>query len=459
MIGNLSTLGQEARRFWSHFSNPIEHERREANQRVWSSLPENLKVPGQAYGTQQSGCAATYNIMEKCNFSCTACYLSKEANHTPPLPFEEVCQQIDEIRRYLGPGGNIQITAGEVTLLPVEELTRIVKYAIDQDLSPMVMTHGDTFRDDPGYLDRLIQEGGLEKVSIHIDTTQRGRRGQKKGVNELDLMPLRDEFADLVRQTRLRTGKHFHAAHTYTIDPQNFAYVGDVVRWSLENADAFRLVSFQPTADVGRTRTGSVTGRRDRVWEAICSGAGTELNRHNYLFGHPDCNFIAMMFVVKFDGELHVVEVNRDGKALDQLFSQRIIHGAISGFNTDNKDPLEQMARLAGRIRRQPSMLLDALGFCGYRAWTEREWIPRLLKAMATGRPWSIHPFAIVVHNFMSRDELDTPVGRARLQSCTFRLPVEGQMVPMCQMNGTGLRTELNLKARTRLSPSREKAA
>jgi hypothetical protein len=44
----------------------------------------------------------------------------------------------------------------------------------------------------------------------------------------------------------------------------------------------------------------------------------------------------------------------------------------------------------------------------------------------------------------MSRDELHTDAGRARLDACSFKVPVDGQMVSMCELNGTALRHDLN---------------
>lgn len=460
MLQRLQSLKESAKQFVRLVRRPVPVERAAANQRVYDSLPDNLKTPYQALGIQQSGCAATHNIMERCNFSCTACYLSKEANQTPPLPFEEVKEQIDAIYDYLGPGGNLQVTAGEVTLMPVEDLTRIVKYATDRKLSPMVMTHGDTFRQDKTYLDKLILDGGLRKVAIHIDTTQRGRMGVKKPKREAELDWLRDEFADMIRDTRVRTGVNLHAAHTFTIDDKNFDDVPGVMRWMVQNSDAFRLISFQPTADVGRTRTGSVTGNRDKVWDKICEGVGVQLNRHPFLFGHPDCNYMGLFFTVKFNGETHVVEVNRDHKSLDSLFVLRLLHGPLAGYNTDGLTAArDEFASLLGHLKDKPSHLLDIAAYGLYRAFGERKWLPRFIKAVLTGQDWQINPTAIIVHNFMSKDELDTPVGRARLDACAFRLPVNGEMVPMCKMNGTDLRRDLNLKTQKRLGDKKRKAA
>ncbi|MEM6559089.1 MAG: radical SAM protein [Myxococcota bacterium] len=443
----------ELRGAWHQLREPVAPERFSALDRVWMSLPESVRGPKQSLGKQAPGCGATYNVLERCNFSCTACYLASTANNTPPLPFDEVKAQLDALREHLGPGGNVQITAGEVTLLPVDDLTRIVRYALDIGLTPMVMTHGETFRDDPGYLETLMVHGGLDRVSIHIDTTQRGRRGLERHHREPDLHPLRDEFADLIRRTRQRTGQLLHAAHTFTVTPDNLPDVPSVVEWALDNADAFRMLSFQPTADVGRTRVQAVAGddnNRRALWSAINAGAGQNLNPHPFYFGHPRCNEFCFCFVVKFDGELRTMEVAREGKAIDERFIEMLFED-YRGYSADGLSDLEAAARILGMARRRPTSLGHAMLYSAYRVAQEYRWMPRFLRAVASGRPWSLKPFVIVVHNFMSKDELDTEEGRERLDACTFRLPVDGQMVSMCEMNGTDLRRSLNVDARERL--------
>jgi hypothetical protein len=76
----------------------------------------------------------------------------------------------------------------------------------------MVMTHGDTFRRRPGLLERLMTEGALTEVSIHIDTTQRGRQGYQNPQREEALKPLREECADMIRLARRRTRLPLRAA-------------------------------------------------------------------------------------------------------------------------------------------------------------------------------------------------------------------------------------------------------
>lgn len=51
-----------------------------------------------------------------------------------------------------------------------------------------------------------------------------------------------------------------------------------------------------------------------------------------------------------------------------------------------------------------------------------------------------IRPLAIVSHHFMNHAELDTPLGRERLEHCVFHVPVADQLVSMCEVNATGIR-------------------
>ncbi len=159
---------------WQALVRPVIAEERAAAAAVSRALPASVRGPDQGLGTYSTGCGATWGVMERCDFACTACYLAHGSNRARPLPFARVRRQLETMRRHLGPGGRVQITAGEVTLLPPDELIRIVRCARELRLSPMVMTHGQRFLREPGYLERLVTDGGLDRVAIHVDSTQRG---------------------------------------------------------------------------------------------------------------------------------------------------------------------------------------------------------------------------------------------------------------------------------------------
>ena len=48
-------------------------------------------------------------------------------------------------------------------------------------------------------------------------------------------------------------------------------------------------------------------------------------------------------------------------------------------------------------------------------------------------------PLIIVSHHFMSRAEVETPLGQARLALGVFHLPIDGGLVPMCEVNTAGI--------------------
>ena len=431
-----------------------EADERRAARQVWEQLPEQLQVNDQALGRHSAGCAATYGVMEVCDFKCTACYLADTANDTPPLPMDQVKQQLNAIREYLGPWGNTQITAGEVTLLPCDDLVEILQYCKEIELSAMVMTHGQNLLVDPHYLERLVVEGGLDKISIHVDTTQKGRLGLRARDTEADIHWIRDAFANLVRQTRKRTGQPLAAAMTLTVTETNFDSIPDVMTWMTDNTDAFRMVSFQPTAEVGRTREREQVGRQASLWDKICDGTGAQLNPDTFKFGHPKCNTVSMMFVAQFHNgkttEKHLMEVT-PGTPEDKAFFESLLNDGFAGFSVDGEPPARLLARILGRLRLNPKMALKIPAYSVGRVWRERPWMARFLSAVVRGRPWSINPFVDIVHNFMSAHELETEEGQDRLQACAFRVPIDGRMVSMCELNGTDMRKFLNQDDQDRL--------
>ena len=84
-----------------------------------------------------------------------------------------------------------------------------------------------------------------------------------------------------------------------------------------------------------------------------------------------------------------------------------------------------------------------------YRLWGARRTATTVLQHLVAFRRVSVRPLLLVVHKFMNAEELDTEHGRERLQACVFRLPVDGRMVSMCEMNAK-LRLSINRQFTTR---------
>jgi MoaA/NifB/PqqE/SkfB family radical SAM enzyme len=434
------------RRALSLLLDPVTGEKRSLLRERWSSLPDSVRIPGQGLGRKATGCGATIGVKPKCDFACTGCYLGAEANRIPELPLERVLQQLDELRAWLGPKSNVQLTDGEVTLRPIEELAAILRHCRSIGIIPMLMTHGDTFRRRPGMLERLVEEG-LTEVSIHVDTTQRGRDGYRAPASEGELMPLRDEFAEMVREVRRRTGRRLRAATTLTISSDNLAGVADVTRWLIRNRDAFGLVSFQPLAQVGRTRSHLRGVTADELWaevgKATADFGATLASTGPMHFGHTECTRFVPLIAVERDGETRLLQFIRDEKE-DIDVMEEYFETGLAGAAFRDDSPLEMIARGAGMIAREPRWMFGrALPWVDRRLHDEIGTGFLRLFVSALARRTRVDGVTLTSHHFMSPAELSTEVGKERLAACVFRLPIDGEMVPMCRVNAGGVREQV----------------
>ncbi len=431
--------------------HPVEPETRSELRARWTELPERLRTPQQLLGRTELGCGATVGVMPRCDFACKACYLGQGANRVPPLPLNAVRQQMRVLRRYLGPGGNLQLTDGEVTLRPPEDLIELLRTAHELELIPMLMTHGDTFRRHPDLLSRLVVEGGLRELSIHVDVTQQGRKGSdyKHAQCEDELMPLRDEFARLIRAVREETRRPLRVASTVTVTRDNLDSIPAVVRWFARNSDVFRLLSLQPIAQVGRTAYGLGEGVNvDALWAKIGAGLlgrdqASELCDNCWWMGHPACNRILTGFVVsrsQSDFAFHALS------SATSPFDERVLTEFIDRFGGVQfraDSWLEAATRVLGMTLAAPRLM----------AWTlprsALHWLRRIAPGDAfrfvcqllSGRA-RLNRFTVVSHHFMNNDEIKTSLGQERLDQCVFRVPVNGSLMSMCEFNANGHRDE-----------------
>lgn len=439
-----------ARQRWHHLlRQPIPEEKRRLLRDLWEGLSDDLRrLPGQGLGRQTTGCGATIGVMPRCDFDCRGCYLGADANAAAPLPDEAVLAQLDHLRQALGPKGNVQITDGEVTLSPRPELLRIVRHARAVGLIPMLMTHGDTFRRQPELLRELVSTAGLTELSIHVDSLQRGRREPYASArSEAALMPLREELAGHLRQVRRDTGVRLRAAMTLTVSEDNLAEVPAVVRWTLANRDVFVLISFQPLAHVGRTR-GDLRGVAvDRLWARIdealapLGAAAGPGGPGTFQVGHPDCTRMQMLLLVETPGRpLRAIPLARPWSRRDQEVIEGYFARDLGGVVFRDDPPFHRLARGVGFFLQAPGWLLGPALRWAHARLREAGVRPiPLLAQLLLGRA-RIDPFTVVSHHFMTAAELATPRGKERLDACVFRVPVAGELRPMCEVNANGLR-------------------
>ena len=434
---------------------PVLRESREKLQASWQSLPERFRTKQQMFGKQGNCCGATIGALPRCDFACTGCYLGEGANHVPPLSVDAIKAQMRALRPLLGNNGNLQLTDGEVTLRAEDELVELLRYADEVGHVPMLMTHGDSFRRRPGLLERLMERGGLREISIHVDTTMRGRKGAayKDAKREEELNPLREEFAQIIRDARKKTGLPLVAATSITVNRDNLEGVPATLRCLVRNADAFKMVSFQPMAQIGRTVDGLGGGVDvEELWRLVAQGLSgpaadvTHLLRGQMWLGHSDCNRYVHGFAL-FDDEqgkdpaFHPLWLEGERRDEDAVLGYLQRYGGAS-FRRDT--PGEARTRLAAMVARAP--LFWAGKVLPYFWGQARRMAPQnplgLVRRLASGRAHAYH-FNIVSHHFMSREEILTARGRERLDLCIFRVPVGDQFVSMCEVNALGVRDRL----------------
>lgn len=429
---------------WRAFRQPFNSEKISYLRARWDSLPHPLRTPNQISGRHLTHCGFTTGA-SFCSFHCTHCYLPKNANRIPIPSLDQAKEQILANRRLQGPCGGLQITGGDVADAywragRAHELVEIIRFTKSTGLEPMLMTHGQTLLQNPDFLRQLVVEGGLRQMAVHIDTTQAGRHGYplRQVSSEDDLHPLRDQFTELARSIRRQTGLPLELAHNCTVTEKNLPGVASIVRWALADPQRsliWRLFSFQPEADTGRTTFSRHPATPDAVWEQIQIGIGLPIRRHATIFGHPECNSWAPVLVSRINGS-HATLLPADAR-WDHLLGRLLeTGGSLHLMNDDAGTP---PYRILGTLFRRPDVLLRTAAYLTSRL-LQRSLPPSILWAALTGRA---HTVGFGMHNFMdaamvARADHD-PLIRARLDACVFKgaVKIDGQWqaVPMCSMN------------------------
>ncbi|HVA53379.1 MAG TPA: hypothetical protein VNF05_07685 [Acidimicrobiales bacterium] len=438
------------RRWWrglDELTRPVAPATRRALAQRWSELPEHVRTPGQVLGRFGIGCEGTHGVFPKCDFACTPCYHSSDANkvrvdgaHT----LAEIESQMSFLEHTRGPHAHAQLIGGEVSQLSAEDHAAAIEVMRRHGREPMSFSHGDF---DYEYLERVaVDEHGrrrFKKLSfaVHIDSTMKGRRGMRRAPDEAALDPYRQLVAAMFRRLRAEHGVRSFLAHNVTVTPANVDQIPGVIR------DAHRLgfgmFSFQPAAYVGddrRWRDDYASLEPDRVWGKIEEGAGTRLPYEVLQVGDTRCNRTAWGFYVgnqwfSFFNE----EDPKDLRARDALLA----HLGGVHFNA----PAHLLVLRLGRLAlRYPSLIPTTVGWL-CRAVRRSGGFIRLIRQHPV-------PVTFVMHRFMHAADVKPAwelLGRGvmsadpriletqeRLLACSYAMahPETGQLVPACVQHG-----------------------
>jgi hypothetical protein len=255
-------------------TRPIDQRTRAALDRRWAELPDAVKTPGQTLGRMGTGCEGTHGVFPRCNFSCTPCYHSREANQVRvdgPHTLAAVDEQMAFLEENRAPHAHAQLIGGEVSLLDADDHAEALLTMRRHGREPMSFTHGDF---DYEYLERVALGSGnrprFSRLSFaaHFDTTMFGRRGIRRPQSEEALDSCRRTFTDMFTRLQEEHGVKSFLAHNMTITPANVDQIAGVIERS-KNV-GFNLFSFQPAAYVGDQRRWKEDYRSLGPDEAVC---------------------------------------------------------------------------------------------------------------------------------------------------------------------------------------------
>ncbi len=369
---------------------------------AWRMQRTGQWLPGQTAGRRWGVACVSLEITQRCNLDCSLCYLSESSEAVLDFPLDEVCRRIDLILAHYGPGTDVQVSGGEPTLRPRDELLAIVRRITQRGLRASLFTNGILAS---RALLQDLAEAGLSEVAFHVDLTQQ-RAGYR---SEADLNPLRREY--IARAGGLPIGVFFNT----TVFDANLAEVPMLAAFFVAQGGAVRFASFQLQAATGRGVLGGREGAldNDSVAAALRQGAGTDLGFNGLAAGHQACNQSAVMLLV-------------NGRAYDAFADKPFIRRFMretAHLRIDRRTPGQGLRSLALALLRRPGLMVAALGWLGRMAWRARAdlWAAR-------GR---VGKLTFFTHNFMDACALEAD----RIEACVFMAITQDGPLSMCAFN------------------------
>ena len=442
LLTRLTHVVDQTVRRWERATRPLDPGRERVLAERWASLPDHVRTPGQVIGRRSVGCEGTHGVFPACDFTCTPCYHSADANRVRvdgPHTRAEIAAQMRHFASHRGPVAHAQLIGGEVTLLDPSDHAAAIDVMWSHGRVPMSFSHGDF---DEAHLHAVVfDENGTPRHrdvswAVHIDTTMRGRSRVPKPTSEAELHDERRRVAEMFERLRRDHKVRTYLAHNMTVTPANLGEVADVLATC--KAMGYRMFSFQPAAYVGNERRWEEGYREvtpDAVWAEIERGVGARVPFRMIEFGDLRCNRTSWGVLV---GDRWVPVLDEDDPA-DHV-ARDALYATFPG-NWLGVPPLLKVAKFLRAVARRPVVVVEAAGWA-------RRFVRRAggLRAFRHGA----QPLTLVMHNFidardvgpawelLQRDEWsDDPAIRAtqeRLTACGYSMahPESDQLVPAC---------------------------
>jgi 7,8-dihydro-6-hydroxymethylpterin dimethyltransferase len=358
--------------------------------------------PGQIAGRRWPIGCVSLEVTQRCNLDCTLCYLSEHAEAVQDVPLAELFRRIDMIHAHYGKHTDIQVSGGDPTLRPREDLVKIVQRIREHGMRASLFTNGILATRD---LLESLCAAGLTDVAFHVDMTQ-GRKGY---ASEQDLNELRQKYIERAR------GLPLAVFFNTTIYADNFSEIPEIVAFFRRHTDVVSLISFQLQADTGRgvLRERASLINQETVIEQIQAGAGAAVRFDSLAAGHPRCNRYSMAFEI--NGNLYDFYDDPD-------FSKALLD-ATTPVVFPRGDRASGLRAALAAFAGKPNLWWPAMRWLRRKLWSARRdlWAAR-------GR---IRKLSFVIHNFMDASKLE----RDRIHGCVFMVATAEGPLSMCLHN------------------------
>ena len=235
---------------------------------------------------------AMLEVTRRCNMACPVCfaYAGKTGDDLSP---DEVRTSLLNLLQVTGTPIPIQISGGEPTMR--DDLPDIVSMARSLGYKNIeLITNGIRIVREPGFL-AALKENGLTAVYLQFD----GLRPETTlAIRGRDMSRIRLKAVEIIRQAGLCCTLAVVVTRGVNDDE-----IGDIVRFAIDNIDTVRAINFQAaTRLTGRFEMGdsyqgySLQQLLGLIEEQTGVGADTFISEP---LGHPDCNAMSQIYVVK----------------------------------------------------------------------------------------------------------------------------------------------------------------
>lgn len=331
---------------------------------------------------ERRGTLLEIEVTQKCNLRCPVCFMSAEDGEGDPS-LDEIEAMYDTIARAVGTDGAVQLTGGEPTCR--KDLPEIIALGRKKGFWGIeVNTNGLVIASREGYLETLVQ-AGLTGVYLSFDGLTGDVYEATCGRDILDIK------LAVVRRCR-EAGIQCVLAAT-VVSGVNDGQLGDLLRFSLDNADVVAGLALQPAFTSGRFEAERAMPMTmgDVIFQLADQSDGLIEPYDIWPLGcsHPLCD--TGTFLVRSDGAGHA-----------------------SGFVPATRDLTREMY-LEGYNPSSPqgSVFLDILAKQGVK--------------VESG-------LSLIIMNYMDAVSMDTQ----RLRECSMMVTVpDGRAIPFCSYHLT----------------------